>query len=383
MIASSVVALVLAPRLAAAGPGPAHELPVTPLHIDLAVDDQPIGSIDYFRVVAGTPQLTGQLNAMIAEAAGALGVLARIAAGGHGAPRIACEPGIATDGFVSWKCVRLDDSGPAAGITHVTTAAYYLDGGQLREATVKAVFASTGDLATRLAALGGARDTMTSYGGGSEACHVEAEATTWFVNLRGIEFQAADGNRKCQLSWDTLEPVLVADSPARRLADDRPDEPRQRPSLGWNKAAPRFVALPGPDDAVLDRLTGLVWAARDNGADISWPAAMAYARGYRGGGHADWRLPSEQELEMLAEPEMAHRERSDCTRGKLDFVVTALIHPSCGLAWSSTPIGADRAVAFGLISGTSRVARRSQTRNYRALVVRDPRALRPLPPPRP
>jgi hypothetical protein len=112
-----------------------------------------------------------------------------------------------------------------------------------------------------------------------------------------------------------------------------------------------------------------MWSAHDNGRDLPWAAAVAYATTYRGGGHLDWRLPTETELETLAEPELAHREATDCTHGKLAVVVAALLHPSCGLAWSSTTVG-DRAVAFGLISGTSRLSRLTDQKNLRALLVR-------------
>jgi hypothetical protein len=327
---------------------PIRPLAVTPLHI---------GSIDYFRVVASTPIATGHLNRLIADSAGALGALAR----SESAHRISCEIGIATEALVSWKCVRQDDGSASAA-----AFAYYLDNGQLRQVTPATLFAPRPDLAAELATLEGGRDSMASYGGGTEVCHPALSAPTQFVTADGIEFQNADHDR-CLVTWEALAPLLAADGPTTRLAaDEAPAE-----SSAWSKAAPRFVALPAPDDAVLDKVTGLVWAARDNGADIAWQAATAYARDHRGGGHADWRLPTEAELEALAEPEMAHREPGDCTRGRINVAVTALIHPSCGLAWTSTTLGGDRAVAFGFGSATSRIAWRADRKHYRALVVRD------------
>ncbi len=94
-------------------------------------------------------------------------------------------------------------------------------------------------------------------------------------------------------------------------------------------------------------------------------------RAYRGGGKADWRLPTEVELEVLSESAgPAHKEKSDCTKGKYQLMVSELIHVSCGIAWSSTTIEDDRAVAFGFISGTSRIAKLTEKKNSRALVVR-------------
>lgn len=381
IVVGGLVGIALSGRAVAAPAAAIHELPVTPLHIDLEVAGQRIGGIDYFRVVAATSTLTGTLNTAIADSAGALGVLATVdTAHPDDTMRVVCDVGIATHGFVSWRCVRFSDRGPDSdgSVAVVRTFAYYIDGasdgGRLREATLASQLTPRPDLARKLAGLEGSREYTTSFGGGSEVCHVENDAATPFLTRTGIQFQTEYGTRQCTVSWDALAPLLAPDSAANRLAADLPDEVHPRPSLSWNKAAPRFVAQPAPDDAVLDKVTGLVWSARDNGADITWPAAIAYARAYRGGGYTDWRLPTEAELEALAEPEMAHRERADCTKGKLDVLVTALLHPSCSLLWSSTPISGERAVAFGLASGTSRIARRSDASNHRALVVRDPGA---------
>ena len=45
--------------------------------------------------------------------------------------------------------------------------------------------------------------------------------------------------------------------------------------------------------------TGLQWAERDNGRDISWPDAKAYCTNYKSGGFSDWRLPTRTELQSL------------------------------------------------------------------------------------
>ena len=43
---------------------------------------------------------------------------------------------------------------------------------------------------------------------------------------------------------------------------------------------------------VLDTKTTLMWAAKDNGTDISWQAAKSYCENYDAGGHRDWRMPT-------------------------------------------------------------------------------------------
>ena len=50
---------------------------------------------------------------------------------------------------------------------------------------------------------------------------------------------------------------------------------------------------------VIDIRTYLMWAVRDNGADISFEAAKSYCEHYSGGGYADWRLPTQDELASL------------------------------------------------------------------------------------
>lgn len=53
------------------------------------------------------------------------------------------------------------------------------------------------------------------------------------------------------------------------------------------------------DGTVTDPATSLMWAATDNGAHIEWNDAWSYCMNYRGGGYADWRMPTIQELRAL------------------------------------------------------------------------------------
>lgn len=45
-----------------------------------------------------------------------------------------------------------------------------------------------------------------------------------------------------------------------------------------------------------DPSTGLMWAARDNGKDVSWKGAVKYCRDLRLAGYSDWRLATRAEL---------------------------------------------------------------------------------------
>jgi hypothetical protein len=45
-----------------------------------------------------------------------------------------------------------------------------------------------------------------------------------------------------------------------------------------------------------DPSTGLMWAGRDNGRDVSWKGAVKYCRDFRLAGYSNWRLATLAEL---------------------------------------------------------------------------------------
>jgi hypothetical protein len=48
-----------------------------------------------------------------------------------------------------------------------------------------------------------------------------------------------------------------------------------------------------------DPSTGLMWAAKDNGKDVTWNKAMKYCRELRLAGYSDWRLANMAELQGI------------------------------------------------------------------------------------
>jgi hypothetical protein len=52
-------------------------------------------------------------------------------------------------------------------------------------------------------------------------------------------------------------------------------------------------------DYWIDPSTGLMWAGKDNGKDVSWKKAMKYCRDLRLAGYSDWRLATLGELEGI------------------------------------------------------------------------------------
>ncbi|MDP3244245.1 MAG: DUF1566 domain-containing protein [bacterium] len=94
----------------------------------------------------------------------------------------------------------------------------------------------------------------------------------------------------------------------------------------------RFIAY--DNGTVLDTRTNLMWAAKDNGSNITWVNAKSYCENYRGGGYTDWRMPTQDELVGLYDA--AKTYKSDCG---YDVHLTELIRLTCNWAWASETRG--------------------------------------------
>jgi hypothetical protein len=70
------------------------------------------------------------------------------------------------------------------------------------------------------------------------------------------------------------------------------------------------------DATVLDKETGLMWAAYDSGGDITWKEATEYCQSYQGGGYSDWRMPRKDELISLQNAGIERSEKKARTRMK-------------------------------------------------------------------
>ncbi len=64
-------------------------------------------------------------------------------------------------------------------------------------------------------------------------------------------------------------------------------------------AAIRVGAQPVPESTWTDPATGLTWATKDNGKDVSFRGAVKYCRSLRLAGYSDWRLANMFELQPL------------------------------------------------------------------------------------
>jgi hypothetical protein len=343
----AVIALV--PAVAAAGPKPIHELAVTN-----ARDTVRIGgtTAEVFRVTGPTPILHAQLTIALTWAASLYNTASNTMT-----VDISCSPGLMTDVFASWACQGIQYGAGGGGTAPAITAdAYEIIGDDLSAVTAKTLFGA--DFKTKGAALGGMDGDSPCTIDPAGQILVDAEGVTFFGEERG-----------CTASWDVLAPMLVKGSVLRRLVGPNAETPEpapDNPRAAWAKARPRFAPEAG---GILDRATDLVWATADNGVDLDHAAAVKFAAAYRGGGFADWRLPTEDELESVSDRSAAHRDKADCTKGKTALLLTSQIKLTCGLAWSSTAAGKGF-VGFGFISGTPRVSKAIEKKNYRALVVR-------------
>jgi len=137
----------------------------------------------------------------------------------------------------------------------------------------------------------------------------------------------------------------------------------------------RYTALPGVDisddgrfidngdETVTDRKTGLMWAAKDNGEGITWQDAKSYCENYRGAGYKDWRMPTQDELASLYDPN---------TQNKAGYHATRLLDITSCCPWASER-RESMAAYVSFSSGGDRDWNRASGLNYgfaRALPVR-------------
>ena len=109
----------------------------------------------------------------------------------------------------------------------------------------------------------------------------------------------------------------------------------------------RFIAY--DNETVLDTMTNLMWADRDNVSSIHWYDAKSYCENYRGGGYTDWRMPTVEELGTLyverqfRYPACGHHDLSIS-------VATKLIDITCFGLWATT--SGFNAAGFSFITGS-------------------------------
>jgi hypothetical protein len=116
-------------------------------------------------------------------------------------------------------------------------------------------------------------------------------------------------------------------------------------SAGDEPSAPRFALS---TDVVRDARSGLVWAARDSGGELSWRDADRYCRelALDSGGGA-WRLPLIEELAALYDTSV----EQPCGEAAICRIDPA-IHLSSPYQWSATAPQPDRRVYYDFALGS-------------------------------
>jgi hypothetical protein len=128
----------------------------------------------------------------------------------------------------------------------------------------------------------------------------------------------------------------------------------------------RFIAY--NNWTVLDTRTNLMWAAKDNRADIGWLGAKIYCEDYKGGGYKDWRMPTQDELAGLFDASQSRP--AACRRSYRIHVATELIDITGFTLWASEERGSDAAEFSYAFDGGPDWEHRSNDCYSRALPVR-------------
>ena len=100
-----------------------------------------------------------------------------------------------------------------------------------------------------------------------------------------------------------------------------------------------------------DPATGLMWATRDNGSDVTWQGATDYCRNLQLAGHSDYRLATIDELHGIYDKNV--KLFGQCCGGKKrPYHVKGNLQLSGWGQWSSSRFSSDGAWTFTFTDGT-------------------------------
>jgi len=129
----------------------------------------------------------------------------------------------------------------------------------------------------------------------------------------------------------------------------------------------RFIAY--ASGTVLDMKTGLMWASKDNGKNINWQDAKRYCENYRDGDYSDWRMPTQDELAGIYEPNTKNTNPKTEGCDTSGNHINRLFHITCCCLWAPETRGSDAAY-FAFFDGSRHLFPPDRYRNLRVLPVR-------------
>jgi hypothetical protein len=96
-----------------------------------------------------------------------------------------------------------------------------------------------------------------------------------------------------QVGQEMVE-IKLKETRQRRVAEAEPSTPPSARPLVEQATPPATQAT--KDLTWTDSATGLMWAGKDNGKNVTWPEANSYCQKLSLAGFSNWRLPSIDEL---------------------------------------------------------------------------------------
>ena len=119
-----------------------------------------------------------------------------------------------------------------------------------------------------------------------------------------------------------------------------------------------------------DPKTGLMWAMKDNGSNITQPKAVEYCQNLNLAGFRDWRLPTVAELGAIFDPSL-NSGNLLFHGGYYNLHVKGGIQMTGASGWSSSPGNFEKeAEIYSFLNGLRYVALLSHDGSLRALCVR-------------
>ena len=129
------------------------------------------------------------------------------------------------------------------------------------------------------------------------------------ISSRGMSISYGSG-RKAKTLFLTFPFLFILLFPSISFPERGLQVQSKRLALVKDNGAYKSSPLKKPPNDVYDNgtvkdaKTGLMWAAKDNGRDVTWQEAKEYCEKYRGGGYTDWRMPTQDELAGLYDKDM-------------------------------------------------------------------------------